>query len=231
MSDNDDQLMTISDVVALFDVSESTVKRDRKAGTVKADKEKTSRQAWLYRRSSLEARYSMRDNVPEPDELTPVTNDDPAHPPALTEPHEPDHETVARIVEFELRAEWHGQELARIKAERDQARSDVEHERGELARAQADIVQGRIERGRLEAQAEAVQTLADERQVRIEALGSRAQELLGRADNTADELRDALNNVTRRYRRKLRQRDTAPTPRWGKAPDAPLSRWAKGTQR
>jgi len=132
-------------------------------------------------------------------------NDDP---PTLTEPNE----TVARIVEFELRAEWHGQELARVKAERDQARNDVEYERGELARSQADIVQGRIERGRLEAQAEAVQAIADERQARIEALDAHAQELLERADTTADELRDALNNVTRRYRRKLRKAQAAQTP-------------------
>ena len=178
--------LTISDVVALFDVSEATVKRDRKAGTVEADKEDTGRQApWLYRRSSLEARYSMRDNVPEPDE--------------------PDHETVVRIVELELRADYDAQELARVKAERDQARNDLEQERGELARAQADIGQGRIERGRLEVQAEAVQALADERQARIEALDAHAQELLERADNTADELRDTLNNVTWRYRRKLRK--------------------------
>ena len=128
---------------------------------------------------------------------------------------------VSRIVELELRAEWHAQELARVKAERDQARNDVEHERGELARAQADIVQGRLDRGRLEAQAEAVQAIADERQARIEALDAHAQDLLERADNTADELRDALNNVTRRYRRKLRQRDTALTPRWGKVPEPP----------
>jgi hypothetical protein len=64
MSDNDDQLVTISDVVALFDVSEATVKRDRKAGTLEAVQEETGRRAWMYRRSSLEARYSMRDNVP-----------------------------------------------------------------------------------------------------------------------------------------------------------------------
>ena len=68
MSDNDDQLLTISDVVALFDVSEATVKRDRKAGTVEADQEDTGRRAWLYRRPSLEAQYSMRDNLPEPDD-------------------------------------------------------------------------------------------------------------------------------------------------------------------
>ena len=68
MSDNDDQLLTISDVVALFDVSEATVKRDRKAGTVEAVQEDTGRRAWMYRRSSLEARYSMRDNVPKPDD-------------------------------------------------------------------------------------------------------------------------------------------------------------------
>ena len=68
MSDNDDQLLTISDVVALFDVSEATVKRDRKAGNVEAVQEKGGRRAWLYRRSSLEARYSMRDNLPEPDD-------------------------------------------------------------------------------------------------------------------------------------------------------------------
>ncbi len=61
-------LLMISDVVALFDVSEATVKRDRKAGTVEAIQEDTGRRAWLYRRSSLEARYSMRDNVPEPDD-------------------------------------------------------------------------------------------------------------------------------------------------------------------
>ncbi len=189
--------LTISDVVAQCDVSEATVKRDRKAGTVEADKEDTGRQApWLYRRSSLEARYSMRDNVPEPDE--------------------PDHETVVRIVELELRADYDAQELARVKAERDQARNDLEQERGELARAQADIVQGRIERGRLEAQAEAVQALADERQARIEALDAHTQELLERADNTAAELRDTLNNVTWRYRRKLRKAQAAQTP-----PDTP----------
>ena len=68
MNDNNDQLLTISDVVALFDVSESTVKRDRKAGTLEAAQNDTGRRAWMYRRSSLEARYSMRDNVPEPDD-------------------------------------------------------------------------------------------------------------------------------------------------------------------
>ena len=68
MSNNDDQLLTISDVVALFDVSEATVKRDRKAGTIEAAQNDTGRRAWMYRRSSLEARYSMRDNVPEPDD-------------------------------------------------------------------------------------------------------------------------------------------------------------------
>jgi chromosome segregation ATPase len=190
--------LTISEVVALFDVSEATVKRDRKAGTVEADKDDTGRQApWLYRRSSLEARYSMRDNVPEPDD--------------------PDHETVlVRIVELELRADYDVQELARVKAERDQARNDLEHERGELARSQADIGQGRIERGRLEAQAEAVQAIADERQARIEALDAHTQELLERADNAAAELRDTLNNVTWRYRRKLRKAQAAQTP-----PDAP----------
>jgi chromosome segregation ATPase len=124
----------------------------------------------------------------------------------VPEPDEPDPETAARIVELELRAEYDAQELARVKAERDQARNDLEHERGELARAQADIGQGRIEPGRLEAQAEAVQAIADERQARIEALDAHAQELLERADNTADELRDTLNNVTWRYRRKLQKR-------------------------
>ena len=201
-------MLTISDVVALFDISESTVKRDRKARRLPAKQEKGGREAWLYEVADLNELYEVRDVLPN--ELTPVT-----------EPDEPDPKTVARIVELELRAEWHAQELARVKAERDQARNDVEHERGELARAQADIVQGRIERGRLEAQAETAQTIADERQARIEALDAHAQELLERADNMADELRDALNNVTRRYRRKLRQRDTAPTPRWGKIPDAP----------
>ncbi len=201
-------MLTISDVVALFDVSESTVKRDRKARRLPSKQEKGGREAWLYEVADLNELYEVRDVLPN--ELTPVT-----------EPDEPDPKTVARIVELELRAEWHAQELARVKAERDQARNDVEHERGELARAQADIVQGRLERGRLEAQAETAQTIADERQARIEALDAYAQELLERADNTADELRDALNNVTRRYRRKLRQRETALTPRWGKVPDDP----------
>jgi hypothetical protein len=68
MSDNDDQLVTISDVVALFDVSEATVKRDRKAGNIQAAQDDAGRRAWLYRRSSLAARYSMRDNVPKPDD-------------------------------------------------------------------------------------------------------------------------------------------------------------------
>ncbi len=196
-------MLTISDVVALFDVSESTVKRDRKARRLPAKQEKGGREAWLYEVADLNELYEVRDVLPN--ELTPVT-----------EPDEPDPKTVARIVELELRAEWHAQELARVKAERDQARNDVEHERGELARAQADIVQGRLERGRLEAQAETAQTIADERQARIEALDAHAQELLERADNTADELRDTLNNVTRRYRRKLRKAQAAQTP-----PDTP----------
>ena len=55
-------------MLALFDVSEATVKRDRKADTVEAVQDDTGRLAWMYRRSSLEARYSMRDSVPQPDD-------------------------------------------------------------------------------------------------------------------------------------------------------------------
>jgi len=202
-------------VLGLFDVSETTVKRDRKAGRLPAVRQEGGRRAWLYRAGDLDELYEAQDiRAPLPNVFEGTDG-----PTEEAEPDKPDPETVARIVELELRAEWHAQEFARVKAERDQARNDVEHERGELARSQADIVQGRLERGRLEAQAETAQTIADERQARIEALDAHAQELLERADNTADELRDALNNVTRRYRRKLRQRDTALTPRWGKVPD------------
>lgn len=103
-------LLTISDVVALFNVSEATVKRDRKAGTVEAVQEDTGRRAWLYRRSSLEARYSTRDNVSEPND----DQDDDADAPN-------DHGAERRIRDLE-------HELT-LERERRQAAEAIAHER------------------------------------------------------------------------------------------------------
>ena len=182
--------ITQSEALDLFEVSRSTLRKARKAGQVTAEQEPDGRRAWLYNLEDLEVLYQRRgsDPVTEPgsDRVTdPVTPEPDPVPDRVT--LLPGSTADPELIEAEIRLEYTERDLEQRTAERDRARSDLEHERTQRERLERETVQ-------LQAELDAARTIAADR---AETIG----DLKAQTAEQADKLDEYAQNLTRRYRR------------------------------
>lgn len=184
--------ITQSEALDLFDVSRSTLRKDRRSGAIGAEQEPDGRKAWLYVLQDLDDRYTRRgsDPVTEPGR-------DPVDNPVTSEAPNPVSNPVTDTADIEARIylEYVERDLEQRTAERDRARSDHEHEKGERERLEREAVQ-------LRAELDAARTIAGDRASRIEKLEADAAERTEKLDEYAQ-------NLTRRYRRTVRRAEKA----------------------
>lgn len=195
--------ITQSEALDLFEVSRSTLRKARKTGQVTAEQEPDGRKAWLYNLEDLEVLYQRRGSDPV---TNPVSDPVTAEPDPVTNPVtvEPDRVTLLpgstadpELIEAEIRLEYTERDLNQRTAERDRARSDLEHERGERERLEREATQ-------LRAELDAARTIASDR---AETIG----ELKAQTAEQAEKLDEYAQNLTRRYRRAVRRADKAAT--------------------
>jgi len=192
--------ITQSEALGLFEVSRSTLRKARKAGQVTAEQEPDGRRAWLYNLEDLEVLYRRRgtDPVTEP-------GSDRVTDPVSVEPDPvPDRVTLLpgstadpELIEAEIRLEYTERDLEQRTAERDRARSDLEHERTQRERLERETVQ-------LQAELDAARTIAADR---AETIG----DLKAQTAEQAEKLDEYAQNLTRRYRRAVRRAGKAAT--------------------
>lgn len=184
--------ITQSEALDLFDVSRSTLRKDRRSGAIDAEQEPDGRKAWLYVLQDLEARYIRRgsDPVTEPGR-------DPVDNPVISEAPNPVSNPVTDAADIEARVylEYVERDLEQRTAERDRARSDHEHEKGERERLDREVV-------KLRAELDAAVTIASDRAKTIDELKAEATERTEKLDEYAQ-------NLTRRYRRTTRRAEKA----------------------
>lgn len=192
--------ITQSEALELFEVSRSTLRKARKAGQVTAEQEPDGRKAWLYNLEDLEVLYQRRGSdpvtAPSPDPVTdPVTPEPDPVPDRVT--LLPGSTADPELIEAEIRLEYTERDLTQRTAERDRARSDLEHERGERERLEREATQ-------LRAELDAARTIASDR---AETIG----ELKAQTAEQAEKLDEYAQNLTRRYRRAVRRAGKAAT--------------------
>jgi hypothetical protein len=192
--------ITQSEALDLFEVSRSTLRKARKAGQVTAEQEADGRKAWLYNLEDLGVLYQRRgsDPVTEPgsDRVTdPVTPEPDPVPDRVTLP--PSSTADPELIETEIRLEYTERDLEQRTAERDRARSDLEHERTQRERLERETVQ-------LQAELDAARTIAADRAETIGDLKAQTAEQAAKLDEYAQ-------NLTRRYRRAVRRAGKAAT--------------------
>ena len=184
--------ITQSEALDLFEVSRSTLRKARKAGQVTAEQEPDGRKAWLYNLEDLEVLYQRRGSDPVTNPVTPEP--DPV-PDRVTLP--PSSTADPELIETEIRLEYTERDLEQRTAERDRARSDLEHERTQRERLEREATQ-------LQAELDAARTIAADR---AETIG----DLKAQTAEQADKLDEYAQNLTRRYRRAVRRADKAAT--------------------
>lgn len=116
-----DDRVTVADVLARFEISESTLTRRRKAGALPSAERSGPGKRWTFTASEVTAQgWRVRASPSDP---SPSSHDEQSEPVTLTS---------QKAIELgELRSTMQAQnaDLERITAERDRARSDHEHER------------------------------------------------------------------------------------------------------
>ena len=192
--------ITQSEALDLFEVSRSTLRKARKAGQVTAEQEPDGRKAWLYNLEDLEVLYRRRGTDP-----VTAPGSDPVTDPVSVEPDPvPDRVTLPpsstadpELIEAEIRLEYTERDLEQRTAERDRARSDLEHERTQRERLEREATQ-------LQAELDAARTIAADR---AETIG----DLKAQTAEQAEKLDEYAQNLTRRYRRAVRRAGKAAT--------------------
>ena len=192
--------ITQSEALDLFEVSRSTLRKARKAGQVTAEQEPDGRKAWLYNLEDLEVLYQRRGSdpvtAPSPDPVTdPVTPEPDPVPDRVT--LLPGSTADPELIEAEIRLEYTERDLEQRTAERDRARSDLEHERTQREQLEREATQ-------LQAELDAARTIASDR---AETIG----DLKAQNSQQAEKLDEYAQNLTRRYRRAVRRADKAAT--------------------
>ena len=187
--------ITQSEALDQFDLSASTLRRARRSGAIGAEQEPDGRQAWLYDVADLERLYERRD--PDPIHDPGQSEDDRGQVTAVMT-------TVTDTADIEARIylEYVERDLEQRTAERDRARSDHEHEKGERERLERETIQ-------LRAELDAARTIAGDRADRIEKLEADAAERTRKLDETGQKLDEYAQNLTRRYRRTVRRAEKA----------------------
>ena len=192
--------ITQSEALDLFEVSRSTLRKARKAGQVTAEQEPDGRKAWLYNLEDLEVLYRRRGSDP-----VTAPGSDPVTDPVSVEPDPvPDRVTLPpsstadpELIEAEIRLEYTERDLEQRTAERDRARSDLEHERTQRERLEREATQ-------LQAELDAARTIAADR---AETIG----DLKAQTAEQAEKIDEYAQNLTRRYRRAVRRAGKAAT--------------------
>ncbi len=101
------------------------------------------------------------------------------------------------LIEAEIRLEFTERDLDQRTAERDRARSDLEHERTQREQLEREATQ-------LQAELDAARTIAADR---AETIG----DLKAQNSQQAEKLDEYAQNLTRRYRRAVRRAEKAAT--------------------
>ena len=101
------------------------------------------------------------------------------------------------LIEAEIRLEFTERDLDQRTAERDRARSDLEHERTQREQLEREATQ-------LQAELDAARTIASDR---AETFG----DLKAQNSQQAEKLDEYAQNLTRRYRRAVRRAEKAAT--------------------
>ena len=188
--------ITQSEALDLFEVSRSTLRKARKAGQVTAEQEPDGRRAWLYELEDLEVLYQRRGSDPVTDPVSdPVTPEPDPVPDRVT--LLPGSTADPELIEAEIRLEFTERDLDQRTAERDRARSDLEHERTQREQLEREATQ-------LQAELDAARTIASDR---AETIG----DLKAQNSQQAEKLDEYAQNLTRRYRRAVRRADKAAT--------------------
>ena len=188
--------ITQSEALDLFEVSRSTLRKARKAGQVTAEQEPDGRRAWLYELEDLEVLYQRRGSDPVTDPVSdPVTSEPDPVPDRVT--LLPGSTADPELIEAEIRLEFTERDLDQRTAERDRARSDLEHERTQREQLEREATQ-------LQAELDAARTIAADRAETIVDLKAQTAE-------QAEKLDEYAQNLTRRYRRAVRRADKAAT--------------------
>ena len=188
--------ITQSEALDLFEVSRSTLRKARKAGQVTAEQEPDGRRAWLYELEDLEVLYQRRGSDPVTDPVSdPVTPEPDPVPDRVT--LLPGSTADPELIETEIRLEYTERDLDQRTAERDRARSDLEHERTQREQLEREATQ-------LQAELDAARTIASDR---AETIG----DLKAQNSQQAEKLDEYAQNLTRRYRRAVRRAEKAAT--------------------
>ena len=188
--------ITQSEALDLFEVSRSTLRKARKAGQVTAEQEPDGRRAWLYELEDLEVLYQRRGSDPVTDPVSdPVTPEPDPGPDRVT--LLPGSTADPELIETEIRLEYTERDLDQRTAERDRARSDLEHERTQREQLEREAPQ-------LQAELDAARTIASDR---AETIG----DLKAQNSQQAEKLDEYAQNLTRRYRRAVRRAEKAAT--------------------
>ena len=188
--------ITQSEALDLFEVSRSTLRKARKAGQVTAEQEPDGRRAWLYELEDLEVLYQRRGSDPVTDPVSdPVTPEPDPVPDRVT--LLPGSTADPELIEAEIRLEFTERDLDQRTAERDRARSDLEHERTQREQLEREATQ-------LQAELDAARTIASDR---AETIG----DLKAQNSQQAEKLDEYAMNLTRRYRRAVRRAEKAAT--------------------
>ena len=188
--------ITQSEALDLFEVSRSTLRKARKAGQVTAEQEPDGRRAWLYELEDLEVLYQRRGSDPVTDPVSdPVTPEPDPVPDRVT--LLPGSTADPELIETEIRLEYTERDLDQRTAERDRARSDLEHERTQREQLEREATQ-------LQAELDAARTIASDR---AETIG----DLKAQNSQQAEKLDEYAMNLTRRYRRAVRRAEKAAT--------------------
>jgi hypothetical protein len=188
MEREDTARVTMADIRARWNVSNSTLRRHRLNGNLSTG-ERDDRGRWTFDVAEVEADAVLHEwatNTPLDSSGEVVTN------------HQVDTPSSIELGELRARSEAADERAARITAERDRARSDHEQER---LRADA------AERATLEqrARADVATARAEERDRMIAGSDLERDRLMAELDQVRAEAAEARDNARWSYRRRLRK--------------------------